>query len=346
MVTKRTLAGFDALAVTASASFAAAYSAVMVSGLAGVPAENIVTALHDRAPQVALIVLLCAALARLLLLERSERRPATLLLWLGVLLMASGLVASSYVRFEGRILLTEGQQFSGADEEYAEGSVVRAKRAAVPRFAMAAREVAPRLSKSGLIAERIVLHASYQHAGGQRREVEIGSLLPTFLDGMFLRARRFGYAPLFRITGNAGEVLEESFFSLAVFPPGAEDSIRLMHTPHTYYVQYYPQGTGPAADAAAGVPAAGDPVFRLRVARNLALLYNGTMRLREKVLIESTSVSFEQVRKWAELSVVRDHGIVLFSAGAFLSATAMLVRRVRRKGVADAVQGRQEGAGP
>lgn len=341
MVRRTQLVGSMEIASLLSFSFAAVYGALKASGLVGVPAESIVRTMHDGPPQLALFALLCAALARLVLLGRSGLRSAALPLWLGVLLMASGLVISSYVRFEGHILLTEGQQFSGGDEEYVEGSRALGSHARAPRFVIAAREVAPRLSKSGRAAERITLRAAYQHAGGTPRELTLGSRLPAFADGMFLKVVRFGYSPLFRITGASGEVLEESFFSLAVFPPGAEDSIRLMHTPHNYAVQYFPHGVEAGPREAGQDP--GEPLFHLRVTRNLGLLYSGMVRLHEQVLIESTAVSFEQVRKWAEISVVKDQGIVLFGAGALLSAAALVAARIKRTGIpADLRGGREE----
>ena len=344
MVRKQDLVGIMEITALLSVAFTAAYGALKVSGLVGVPAESMIRALHDRSPQIALVVLLCAALARLLVLDRSGLRSAALPLWLGVLLMASGLVISSAVRFEGHILLTEGQQFNGADEEYVEGSRALGSHARAPRFVIAAREVAPRLSKSGRDAERISLVAAYQHAGGAPREMTLGSRLPAVADGIFLRVVRFGYSPLFRITGASGEVLEESFFSLAVFPPGAEDSIRLMHTPHTYAVRYFPQGIEAAPGSREGTQSPGEPVFRLRVTRNLGILYNGTVRLHEQVLIESTAVSFEQVRKWAEIAVVKDHGVILFGAGALLFAAALVAGRIRKPGDPAGPQGDREGA--
>lgn len=325
MVNKQKIAFLLERVVIFLSSFVLAYGALKLSGLFAPSPEGGIRTFYEQAPRIALYLALPAALGRLLLAGWLREGYASMLLWSGVLIMAAGLVMSSMVRFEGRILLTEGQQFSGAAEEYAEGSLAVGSKASSPRFALAVKEVAPSISRNGRTADRISVKVAYRKEGEPTREISMTSALPTVVDGVFFRIRQFGYSPRYRVTGNGGMVLDESYVALAVFPPGNEDSFRLQPVPHTFYVQYYPDGREQDQEKAQNDAGPTGPEFRLRIVRNLELLYHGPVRLHEQVLFESMALSIEDVRKWVEISVIQDHGLVLFYAGGAMFASALLI---------------------
>jgi len=167
MVRKQDLVGIMEITALLSVALRAAYGALKVSGLVGVPAESMVRALHDRSPQSPLWC--CCAL----------RLPGCLCwtgpsgvcgppVWLGVLLMASGLVISSAVRFEGHILLTRA---SSSTEQTKSTSKARERSDRTPahRVSSSPRGRSRPAVESGRDAERISLVAAYQHAGGAPR---------------------------------------------------------------------------------------------------------------------------------------------------------------------------------
>jgi hypothetical protein len=313
--------------------FALAYGMLKSSGLFTLRSGELIRALHERPPQAALWLIVLASAARLLLPQEGAGRGAARLFRLGVVVMAAGLIVSSYARVEGRIVLTEGQQFSGAPEEFVEGTFFAGPWSALPRFGLIAQNVDVRLSGRGRIADSIALRAVYQGGPAKFEDLVIGSRLPSLRQGVLFRVTGFGYSPRYRIADAAGRPVEEGIVTMALFPPGAEDAIRSWDIPHTFYLQYYPDGVPGQQGGQAGNAAAPAPVFLLRIMRNLDWSYSGSLRLQEPAAVDGMVFTVEEVRRWAEVYLVKDHGMLLFLAGAVLTAAAAGVSALRRRGI-------------
>lgn len=303
--------------------FAASYGLLKSSGLFTIQSGELIRALHERPPQIALALLLLASGARMLLPEAKGGRGLMLLFWSGVAAMAAGLIISSFVRFEGRVILTEGQHFTGASEEFAGGSVYAAPRAALPQFRLIAQTVEARLSANGRVADRVTMRAVYQGGPAQFEDIAIGSWLPSLRQGVLFRVTGFGYSPGYQVADAARGPFEGGIVSMAIFPPGAEDAIRSWDIPHTFYLQYFPDGIAGKREEAGTEPDIPGPVFRLRIMRNLDTSFSGVVRLQEPVPVDGMVFTIEELRRWAELSVVKDYGMLLFLAGAVLCAASI-----------------------
>lgn len=317
--------------------FVAAYALLRVSGMVA-PSKGLVQALHEKPPQYALYALVVYSALRIVI---KRGRPAPAFFWAGVLMMAGGLVVSSFVRFEGKIVLTEGQRFSGASGEYEEGSIYTARKAAIPVFSLEVNSIAPNLFKNGLLTAPVSAAVSYQFGGAEGKSGTIRSFPPSFYRGaVSLHVTKYGYSPLFRFTDGAGGVLKEFYWPVEIFPAGSEDSLRSLWIPHVFYIQYFPQDIRDKPASASHDSAAPDPVFRLRIVRNLDVVYKGAVGLHQRVSFDGMGLSLEEVRKWVEISVVQDYGMVLFFAGA-LGASGSLIAGALKRGFKSGAPGGQ-----
>ena len=324
--------------------FVASYGLLKSSGLFTLLPGGLIRALHETPPQGALYCLVIAAAVRIALERFTRERVLVLLFWAGVLTMAAGLVVSSFMRFEGTFVLTEGQEFTGTQEEFIAGSYYVGSRVKEPGFRLVMQTVSPRISRSGFTVERIKAQAAYQRGSNNAETISIDSALPSFHDGKFFRATRFGYSPRYRVLDSAGRNLEEGFMSLDLFPPGNEDSILSWDIPYTYYVKYFPEGLREKSGDPKNEQQGQGPTFRIRVMRNLDLITTGTVGLHEPIRFDSMILSIEEVRTWAEISVVKDEGMMIFIAGCIIAIIAGAIHYRRSRNDGGSVVDRSEGS--
>jgi len=317
---------FFRLATLSFASFVPAYGVLRISGLFTAQTTTLIRVLHELSPQIALLLFIVAVVCSIALEWGVSAEKSLLYLRMGLIIMAAGLILSSFVRMEGKIILTEGQTFSGTAAEYVDSTLYLGKMARLPRFSLEAGAVSHSERTEFSFGGGDAVSASYRYGESPVRQIAVRSAFPTFSDGLRLKVVRFGYSPRYRISGQDNEVLEESFVSLGVFPPGNEDSFGVLSLPHVFYLRYYPSGIDEGSGNKDGAGVASKPQFFLRLTRNYDILFRGPVRLHEVIRFEREGISFEEVRKWVELSVVRDYGMTLFFAGCFLVSISLVIR--------------------
>lgn len=323
------------------------YVLVQWSGILVTERPGVMRVLHQAPALAACAVLMVISAAKALRLVTgagsgrkavAPRLPA-LLFYGGCALITSGVLLSSQVRFEGNVLLTEGQGFGGDASEYVEGTVYRGRFGRYPDMAMVMKKVSPHFWRQGrrvldITAEADCRRGAYNPAG----PITIRSYFPALAGDLLLRIRSFGYSPFYRIVNTEGRVFDEAFVMLKLFPPGSEDSFRTIELPHTFYLKYYPDGLPVKDSAPPNVGASAGPVFKIRVSRNLDILVNdGAMKLYEKLDIGPVPplyLSIEAVRRWAEVRLVRDYGLFIMLPGFLLVMLAPAAAMAGRVGLA------------
>lgn len=336
-------AASDTVLICLSA-FLGTFAALGVLGVFEAQGSSLMRVLHRPQAVAAALALLCALAARIAMVAsaRSDRedpksRAVRLLFLTGFFLCTAGVVVSSFVRFEGGIALTEGQRFGDGGTAYEEGSVSQRRYARAPDLDLAMLEIVPRIRDAGMALRGVsarVLHID--RPSGAQDVLTLRSWFPVYRYGAWLHIKDFGYSPFYRISGPSGEVLDEAFVSMRLFPPGAEDSFRLRVQPETFYLKYYPAGTHADALSAA-------PQYRLRIARNLDLIVpSRAVSPGEKVgMGGGMAVSFEQIRHWGYVTIVKDAGFTfVMLPGAVLMLTALTL--AARKGINVLTVGRRQ----
>jgi hypothetical protein len=237
----------------------------------------------------------------------------------GLMLIVLGIVVSGLTRFEGSMVLAEGQMFEAGRTDYLEGSLYVRPFASPPTMDLSMIHVIPSFYNKGRSLWDVKALLGYRDRPSKREGVLQGrSLFPAWLNGTLIKVTRFGYAPHYQIFDPSGALLDEAFVILNLFPPGAEDSFVLENLPDTFYVQYYPDGP-PASGEKRTVAAGTKPTYKIRVTKNIDLITpTQTLALKEKASINPESIAFDETRKWAAVSVVNDKGLYLIFPGILL----------------------------
>ena len=320
--------------------FAVGYAAAELMGVFSPFHYDLFRVLHKLPLLIALMVLLVNVLLRLgawVFAEKGLKEKAVpLFLYFGIILVISGIFVSRLTRFEGIVMLTEGQVFSGEEGEYREGSIYRERSSDLPRVGLEMLQVSPVFSRDGRSYRNVHADLDYLNpVDGSKKKIGVNSLFPMIRDGVFYRVTDFGYSPRYRFTSPSGTVIEGAFYLLKIFPPGSEDYFRTEGLPHTFYVRYYPDVSMIRERELPAAPGKTGPVFGLRISRNIDLVFNGYISPYEKADTGgNTAISFEDIRKWAEIKIVRDYGLFLIMPGVLMMLAAgfaaMYGKRTRR----------------
>jgi hypothetical protein len=236
----------------------------------------------------------------------------------GIVLIVSGLVAGFFVHYSSEVVITEGEIYRVTEGSPLERVLYKGLKARRGPWIFKLLKLHPRFSSDARGIRGIDGEFLFREGTEREKNVKISTRLPFVTkDGLILWIRDFGYSfrYVFRYRGMEGG----AFIALRVFPPGNEDYFRLMASPHTYYVRYYP-----ALDKRGKKP------LRLRIARNKDLIYDSYIDLDEDVEFEGASISFPEVRKWTVLSVSYAPWIYPVIGGLVLMIAGVLINLVKR----------------
>lgn len=322
--------------------FIAGFMLLQVSGMTALAPDGAMQALH-RPPALAAVALLCiqgALRTAVLMKDRAAaataggRMTPALLFHLGLILATAGILLSSFTRFEGTMVLAEGQVSGRDGVGYSEGSVSLRKFAVWPDVEIEMLDIKPTFYRSG----RSLWNVTAQMRLGSRKwtkatTISCNSLFPSFIAGTLMRVTNFGYAPHYQISDPSGEVLDEAYAILKLFPPGSEDSFSMTFLPITFYVRYFPDGIPWKEKSPASDDRPPGPAYLLRASRNLDLiLYTSALAPAEKASIGPEMISLLDVVRWAEIRIVRDSGLFLLLPGGCVALAAVAWGRISRRG--------------
>lgn len=240
------------------------------------------------------------------------------------LLLIAGLWVSYLTRFSVVVVLTEGQTFYSGHRQNEPRSMYTGRFTTVPDVGIKLERLNPEFSAGGRDMKRLqgkILF--YSRQAQSKSEHDLSNMMPVVIGGTWISLGDFGYSPRYALKSKGGRVLDSSFVYMRLFPPGSEDSFRLL-SPLTYYVRYYPAGTDEGTD----------PVIRLRIVRNKDIVFNDDVKLSEDVAYENSRIAIEEVRMWTQLSITRDWGQAIAMIGiitGLLTLMADMMRWRKRK---------------
>lgn len=319
--------------------FVLTYVLLQYGGLFGPSPESFMRVLHQWPVLAGVFVLMGASTWDLAAILRpsggmTHSSRWQIIFYIGMLLIGTGIFVSSLTRFEGMLVLTEGQSSSAAREALDSATLYVRKFSHLPAVDdVTMLTVAPFGNVDGGQSKRLRAVISIRK-GRSARELHLDSLVPTLFDGFFYRIGKVGYSPHFRLFNAGGDIVEDAYAVLRIFPAGMEDSFRLPLNPYTYYLRYYPDAA--MAPAQAGIPAGmKGPLYKVRVARNLDLVANSFVAPGELVSFDGMSILFYDARRWAQISIVWDPGLFLIIPGLIFllsGGVGMLIGRNMDRG--------------
>lgn len=303
-----------------SACYITAYLLMQYSGLFRPSPSGLFRVLHQWPALSGVGVLFVVSLYVLIkILVKSDKIKAAekglsisnALLHMSILGLSAGIFLSALTRFEGTITLTEGQESWVSKEVIGPDAIYSRLFSGMPDGKLDIQQVDPVVSSDGRNLKRIFALTKFSSQSQPvGRQFRLDSRFPKYIDGWFYQVGESGGSVLFRLLGESGNILDEAYAVLKIFPSGAEDAIRVMQIPHTIYLRYYHEAS--AVPDKNGVPSdKKGPLFKVRVARNLDLLVNTFVSPDEFVQIDGFLISFRDIRNWVDIRIVRDPGIYL-----------------------------------
>lgn len=221
-----------------------------------------------------------------------------------------GLVMSGLMGFYGRAVITEGQTFEGRQWWMGEGASTAVRRFSLPPDINLALDRVKDAGKSGPV------EAEFIDVKDQGR-FNARSSRPAFKGGAVIVITAQGYSPHFMLTsGDGGRVLEDAYVYLDILPFGREDSFSTL-LPFTYYLS--------SVDGAK---------LRVRVAKNKLLIADKIAGPGEPVAFEGVAVRFPDMRRWVEVAVYKDYGLIIAVIGLLsliASSAVWLSKLLKRK---------------
>jgi len=321
--------------------YSVAYLLMQGSGLFG-PPPGVIRGMHQW-PALAGILILATGACVLLaaLLSRAGPKPALrvprILLHSGVLVTCIGIMVSSVTRFEGSVILTEGQTGSVMKGSPDLAEAYSGMMAQWPEEKLVVLEVSPFFSETGkplFQRKASVVFIDREHPAG--RPVNVSSNMPRLLNGCLHTIGATGYSPLFQLFDKSGIVLDEGYVVLNVHPPGSEDYFRFPRIPHTVYARFYPdRSMAPLSPVEAeklnGVTG---PLYKVRVVRNLDIVTNMYIAPYDLVPFDAYALSVLDAKQWVEIRMVRDPGLTFLIPGLFMAIVGGLsiaIEKMRRR---------------
>ena len=295
------------LVMIVTTAFMAAFYVLERTGLFSASSSDVLQVLYS-VPMLAGTALLFATA-----MLGGLRRPGALGIWgwtimVSVTLLLGGHWVSWLTRFSAEVVITEGQAFNTVRGQYAEGSTYRGRFASVPEVEVMLEGLTPDIGDEGRRLDGIKGTFKYITGEGNKGEINVSDFRPKALRGLQFSISGFGYSPRFVLRAGNGRVQQSAFVFMKLFPPGQEDYFRLL-SPHTFYVRYFP-----ATEEAGGTAAR----FGVRVARNKYIVARKDIALKELLRFDDASISFDELRTWTRLQVMRDWGEPLAMAGILI----------------------------
>jgi len=255
---------------------------------------------------------------------------------LALTLLAVALALNAGGIFRGKVVLVEGESFSGRDRaSYAEpvpAELASLPDSALPDTTIRLVKVTTSFWKDVQLFNR--LEARVAVGAEERREVLTISS-PMVVDGASIAVDGFGYAPQLHLVGPDGRTADQ-FLKLKVFPPGSFDEFDIPDTPYRLRLAVYPdaskEGTG-VANASYNLVR---PLILARVEDPLQSAgdepaFQGMLRPGEKAEFLGYTLSFPSIRYYAELRVIRNPGAAWFMAAALLATGGLILRYGARR---------------
>lgn len=241
-----------------------------------------------------------------------------LLFHFSFLFLLAGIALSMFYRFDGTLLLAEGQELSGPGQylSYSATGI-----ASPPEMSFKVEKITPSFWRDALLF--VDLKADVAH-GADKEVVRLSQ--PLKMDGAKVTITGMGITPLYVFKDAQGRESDSGYVNLNIFMPGAEDNFQIPGTPYKVYVSFYPdfelKDNKPVTRSMNPV----NPAFGIRVSGYGGWVFNGYLRPGEEANFDGLSLSFPEFKYAGLFKVVYDRGFGLIWSGFILMITGLAWR--------------------
>jgi hypothetical protein len=284
---------------------------------------------HSAPSRLLSIFLFIHAIVRLFLAwkeGRPRKRAGATLFSVSIMILATGLWFSVYTRFEGEIIRSPGQVFSGFKDDYLQQSLYLSKYAAAPEIGMYLGQLHLSPSSDLKTMRKIVAEISY--SGKWTKRVEGGTLSsawPLFSDWALLRITDFGYAPKYVLHDLNEKELESHYVHMKLFPAGTEDYFRTRFLGYVFYLRCYPDYVDNKGVPETRSAYTENPVCNIRIVRNKDIVYSGLLPPDKKLKFDNYVITLPEMKMWVKIRFVRDFGLIIAGPGLLLLLISTII---------------------
>lgn len=229
-----------------------------------------------------------------------------------------GAFTAFYTKFSGKLILAEGEEFTGSLVQYSSVSLPRAGEPPLLRFQVL--DVRPVVSGRRASA----LYVDLLMEDGEKKTVNINQPLKEGAASFVVK--NIGISPLFVLRDADGNEAAGAYYKLAAL---MKETDTFTLGGYNVDVMFYPDYSGRvngALNEGRFAPVLKDPVFDLIVHDAAGNVYKGIVRMGEPVMLDGMSISFEDIPYWVEFYVSKDSGVVFIYAGFILGIASLLFR--------------------
>lgn len=247
-----------------------------------------------------------------------------LLFHLSFILCLVGGLLIMYTRFSGYLVLAEGQRFDGNTQTY--HKVVREPIVfrRFPPLELYLHTVKPTYEND--VPTRLIVHLQVRDRNGMKTEL-LKVNEPIRRGAMSILVEDVGISPRFVVWGPSSQMIDSAFVNLNVLK-GREDSFQFDSDKRfAFYIRFFPDYVVKDGKEMTKSIELKNPAMHLVILKKGKKIFEGTITPGEHASMEPFTISYEDIRYWARLMVVREYGRLPLIMG-FLFASIGLVMRL------------------
>lgn len=231
----------------------------------------------------------------------------------------------SYTRFSGKLALTEGQYFENDIRQFHAISKKPRIMQELPSLGLLLDKVYPSYEEG--VPTELTVELKVNYRGVVKNEV-VGVNRPIRRGALSIIPESIGVSPLFVARDLSGREIDGAYVSLKVLN-GQEDSFRFgWDKKHTFHVLFFPDYTVEGGVEKTKSLELRKPALKLAALREGFPVYEGTLMTGEKADLGLYTISFEDVRYWVDLIIVREYGKTPLIMGFALALVGLVMRLV------------------
>lgn len=258
--------------------------------------------------------------SKLLYASRGRFSPmGNLLFHLSFLFLLLGFGISALYRFDGTVILAEGQGTIGQSIGYV--SIEKTNLLSVPEPFFEVSEIVPAFWMEKLLFTDLMAEVVFDGEKGITRLSQ-----PLTIDNTKVSITGLGIAPEYLLRDRDGKEVDNGFVNLNIFMPGSEDWFVIPGTSYRVILSYYPdfEQSGNRITTRSMNPL--NPVFRVKVFKGERRLYNGIVKPGEEVSFANVRLSFPSFKYSGIFRVLQDRGFIFIWIGLIMMIAGLIWR--------------------
>ena len=246
-----------------------------------------------------------------------------LIFHIAFIIVGVGVVVSSFYRFDGSLILLEGDVFLGERSSYIRHSAGEDFDRLAPKLTFKLDEISTEFWGWRMYFTGLEARIRHSATSLNKEETLLLNGGPT-IEGARLKLSAYGYSPNLHFR-KADMLIRKGTTALQVFPPGVEDNLEINN--YKIYVTVYPDAVergGRIENASMNIR---EPAFLVRIEWFGEQVFATSVRVGEELKYRDISITFEGLRPYVVIDVIKDPGEKVVFIG-FIAALIGLVMRL------------------